>query len=146
MAPPTLRGTARVVGLLAMASIYLGIGTLHFLRPEGFVQIVPPFVPWPLATVYVSGVAELALGIGLLVPRTRALAAWGVVALLIAVFPANLYHWWGDVAVGGQTAPPLYHALRLPMQAVLIAWAALYVRGASPDAARANELRAASTR
>lgn len=96
---------------------------MHFLRPAFFVQIVPPAVPWPWAAVYVSGACELVLGVALLVPRLSRLAALGVVLLLVAVFPANVYHWLGHVAVDGTVAPGWYHAIRLPTQALLIAWA-----------------------
>jgi uncharacterized membrane protein len=95
----------------------------HFLRPEPFVLIVPPLVPWPLGAVYLSGAAEFALGAALLIPRTSRLAALGVVFLLLAVFPANVYHWLGDVRVNGTAAPGWYHAIRLPLQGLLIGWA-----------------------
>jgi uncharacterized membrane protein len=106
-----------------MALLLFSAGTMHFLRPGFFVQIVPPAVPWPWAAVYISGGCEVALGIALLVPRLSRLAALGVVLLLAAVFPANVYHWLGNVAVNGTVAPGWYHAIRLPTQALLMAWA-----------------------
>ena len=84
---------------------------------------MPPIVPWPWAAVYVSGAAELLLGVGLLIPRLSRVAALGVVLLLTAVFPANIYHWLGSVPVDGTVAPGWYHAVRIPLQGLLIAWA-----------------------
>src|SRR5882757_9206006 len=66
------------------------IGVMHFVKPEGFVAIVPAQLPAPLLLVQVSGVAEIAGGLGLILPQTRRLAAWGLIALFIAVFPANV--------------------------------------------------------
>jgi uncharacterized membrane protein len=114
------------------ALLLLTAAAAHFLRPEPFVLIVPPLVPWPLAAVYLSGAAEFVLGVALLIPRTSRLAALGVVFLLVAVFPANVYHWLGDVRVDGTAAPGWYHALRLPLQGLLIGWAYWLFR-ASPE-------------
>ena len=112
------------VSLVLMGLLYIVAGALHFAKPDLYLRIVPPWLPAPLAIVYLSGVAEILLGAGVLVPRTSRLACWGVVALLIAIFPANLYHWWANVAIVGKTPQPLsYHLIRLPLQGVLIAWA-----------------------
>ena len=116
-----LRG--RTIGLWLMALLLLVMGTIHFLRPSAFVEIVPPWVPWPWGAVYVSGAFELLLGCGLLIPRLSRLAALGVVALLVAVFPANVYHWLRDVRTAGTLLPSWYHVVRLPLQAVLVGWA-----------------------
>jgi len=114
------------LGLVATA--FTVIGVLHFVRPAPFVAIIPPFFPEPLALVYVSGVFEVLGGLGVLLPATRRWAAWGLIALLIAVYPANIYHAFGDVAVDGTPAPLAYHIIRLPMQLVLIAWVYQIVR------------------
>jgi len=116
------------VGLWLMGLAFATAGVLHFTNPAPFVAIIPPWLPSPLTLVYLSGVAEIGLGLGVLVPKTRRLAAWGLVALLIAVFPANIYHAVADVPMGGSTMPLAYHIVRLPMQLVLIAWAWLYTR------------------
>src|SRR5580698_6026039 len=81
----------RNIGMVLTALFFVAAGTLHFLRPDPYVKIVPPFVPWALGMVYISGVAEIAGGVGILLPVVRRTAAWGLVALLIAVFPANIY-------------------------------------------------------
>ena len=119
--------------LYVMAALYIVAGVTHFLVPDAFAQIVPPMVPYPRALAYLSGLAEIALGVGLLHPRTRKLAAWGVIALLIAVFPANIYMAVSDVTVTGvfgrtlDPSPTVRYG-RLPLQFVLIYWAWWYTR------------------
>jgi uncharacterized membrane protein len=127
----------RAVALSLMVVLLLSAGVMHFLRPGPFVQIVPPAVPWPRLAVYLSGGAELLLAVALLLPRLSRLAALGTAALFIAVFPANLYHWLADVHVqGAAAAPGWYHALRIPAQALLVAWALwLWHRPRVPDVA-----------
>ncbi len=97
--------------------------------------IVPPAIPWPVAAVYVSGAAELGLGLALLVPRLSRAAALGVCVFLVAVFPANVYHWLSGMAVGGMPAPGWYHPVRLSLQGLLIAWAYWLSRSAQPPEA-----------
>jgi uncharacterized membrane protein len=103
-----------------LALLLIAAGTMHFLRSEMFVQIVPPYLPWHRELVYVSGVCEIALGLLLLVPRFSRFAAWGIVVLLIAVFPANIYLYQHQDLL---PAPPILHLLRLPLQGVLVLWA-----------------------
>jgi uncharacterized membrane protein len=97
------------------------VGALHFLGPRFFVQIVPDYLPAHVALVFISGVFEILGGIGIVVPRSRRAASYGLVALYLAVFPANvnmLLH----PELGG-TLPEWVLAARLPFQGVLIAWA-----------------------
>lgn len=114
--PMTLKTISRTI--LALA--FLGAGITHFVAPEAFVRIVPPWLPAPLLLVYLSGAAEIAGGLGLLLPATRRWAAWGLVLLLIAVFPANVYMLQSHGA--GLKVPLWALWLRLPLQAVLIGW------------------------
>ena len=119
--------------LFVMGPAYVVAGVMHFVVPEAYVQVVPPVLPAPLALVYLSGVAEVALGVGVLVPQTRRYAAWGLIALLIAVFPANVYMATSGVAVQGTPFGTLDPSAaerwgRLPLQAVLVAWAWWYTR------------------
>ena len=114
-----LREAFRV--LLAVVMVFAG--ALHFFYPRAYARIVPAYLPAPLTLVYVSGAAEIVGGLGLLLPKARALAAWGLVVLFIAIFPANV-----NMAVhriGFTRTPPPSWLLwaRLPLQAVLIAWA-----------------------
>lgn len=108
-----------------LAILMIGAGTMHFANPEFFVKIVPPALPSPLGVVYLSGFFELLLGVLLLVPKSSRLAAWGIIALLIAVFPANIYAYQHQELI---PAPPLLHLLRLPLQGVLILWAYWHTR------------------
>ncbi len=96
-------------------------GANHFINPGFYTRIMPPVFPVPLFLVYLSGVFEIALGVLLLVPKYSRFAAFGLIALLIAVFPANIY-----MAMYPERFPELSYAAliaRLPLQLVLIAWA-----------------------
>jgi uncharacterized membrane protein len=110
-----------------MGLLYVVAGLLHFVVPALYARIVPPVLPAPLALVYLSGIAEVAVGIGVLVPRTRRYAAWATMALLVAVFPANVYMAVSMVPVmpGGDPSAAARWA-RLPLQGVLILWAYWY--------------------
>lgn len=83
---------------------------------------MPKSLPWPTALVYISGVAEIAGGAGLLFTRTRKIAALGLIGLLVAVFPANIYAAQHGMEVAGRAVPAWILWLRLPLQGVLIAW------------------------
>jgi uncharacterized membrane protein len=115
-----------------MGSMYVVAGVLHFVVPGLYVQIVPPIFPAGLTLVYLSGLAEVAVGIGLLLPRTRRHAAWATIALLVAIFPANVYMATHGVVVqgmpGGGDPSALVRWGRLPLQGVLILWAFWYTR------------------
>jgi uncharacterized membrane protein len=115
--------TKRVL-LWAMAAFYAFAGFNHLQNPEFYLAIMPPALPAPEWLNLASGLAEIVLGVFLLEPRTRVYAAWGVVALLIAVFPANLYA--ASERMGSDSA--LLHNARLAFQAVLVAWAWWYTR------------------
>ena len=118
--------------LYVMGPLYVVAGVMHFVVPELYVQIVPPVLPAPLVLVYLSGLAEVAVGIGLLYPPTRQLAAWGTILLLLSVFPANVYMATSGVAVESAAvdADPsaVVRWLRLPLQGVLVGWAWWYTR------------------
>ena len=114
-------GGARAASVVALAVAFVGSGVLHLVRPRVFEAIVPPSLPAPRLLVYVSGVAEIAGGLGLLVPALREAAGWGLVALLVAVFPANVYM-ARQAGRFRRVAPAWALWARLPLQAVLIAW------------------------
>ena len=109
----------RVAGL-GIVFIWFGVGgTMHFVSPEFFVRIVPPWVPWPWAAVYISGVFELAGAAGLLHKRTRWLAGIGLFWLTIAVTPANV-HMWLHPELFPEISPILL-GVRLVIQVALLA-------------------------
>jgi uncharacterized membrane protein len=117
----------KTILLWIMLVFYVFAGVNHFLNPEFYVAIMPPYLPWHLELVYLSGIAEIVLGIALAIPRYRSLAAWGVIALLIAVFPANLHQAINDVPMpGSDESIGAIRWARLPLQAVLILWAWWY--------------------
>ena len=115
--------------LYAAAALFLGAGFLHLVRPGPFAAIVPPYIPQHFAVVYISGMAEIAGGVGLLMRRTRWLAAWSLVLLLVAVFPANvnmaIHHIQLDPT---DTLPTWAMWARLPFQGLFIAWAYWFAR------------------
>jgi uncharacterized membrane protein len=113
---------AQRVGLVLAAIFYTGAGSLHFLRPELYLKIVPPYIPWHLAMVRISGFFEILGGLGLLIPPTRRAAAWGLIALLIAVFPANLYMATNPIEAGAASIAPVLRWGRLPVQLLLMWW------------------------
>ena len=99
---------------------FIIVGILHFTHASIFVGIMPPYLPWHLELVWISGVFEILGGIGLIIPQTRRFSAWGLLALLIAVFPANLHMALNGVFIDvpiPQSQIGLW--LRLPMQGVI---------------------------
>ena len=118
--------------LLALAMI--AVGVQHFTNPTFFVRIVPPWVPDAGLAVAISGFAEILGGAGLLLRRSRVAAAWGLIALYIAVFPANVHMAVHHIQPGSTPVPAWAAWARLPLQAVFIAWAWWFTR---PDATRA---------
>lgn len=102
--------------------VFVTIGVLHFTNPGGFVPIVPPALPAPLVLVYLSGAAEIAGGVGLLVPCLRRAAGIGLLLLLVAVFPANIYMAVAEVSLPDTDIPQWALWVRLPFQFVFMAW------------------------
>lgn len=119
----------RKVSLYALSIFITGAGILHFLLPQPFMDIVPAYLGHEKLIVYLSGVAEIVLGLGILPRATRVLAAWGLVALLVAVFPANIYMAMNGITPAGLPAVPTWAQwARLPLQFVLIGWAMGFAR------------------
>jgi uncharacterized membrane protein len=116
--------------LYLMGAFYIFAGVNHFRSPDFYVQIMPPYLPWHLELVYLSGIAEILCGVGVLIPRTRVMAAWATIALLIAIFPANLHVALNNVPMAGaEQGAGIWNWVRLPFQAVFILWAWWYTRG-----------------
>ena len=109
-----------------LAGVFVLAGINHFINPAFYLKMMPPVLPAHLFLVYLSGSFEIILGVLLLVPRFTRFAAWGLIALLIAVFPANIF-----MAQNTELFPefnPVVIWLRLPLQLVLIAWTFFYTR------------------
>jgi uncharacterized membrane protein len=110
-----------------MGIFYVLAGVAHFVRTDAYMPMMPPYLPAHRELVLLSGVAEVVLGLAVLVPQTRRLAAWGIILLLIAIFPANLHIAMHDVPLFGAThGAGIWNWVRLPFQGVLIAWAWWY--------------------
>jgi uncharacterized membrane protein len=111
-----------------LAVFFIFAGIMHFRNEAFYMKIMPDYIPQGLhlPAVHISGIAETLLGVMLLIPRTTRLAAWGLIALLIAVFPANIYAFQHSEEIFGISKGA--HFWRLPLQAVAIAWAWWYTR------------------
>ncbi len=112
----------------------VAIGVTHFTDEGMFLKIMPDYIPQALhrPAVLVSGAAEILLGVLLILPWTSRLAGWGLIALFVAVFPANIYLYQHPEIM--PDVSPTAHLIRLPIQAVLIAWAYWYTRPNQPSA------------
>ena len=117
--------TLALVGKWVFAALFIAGGILHFVKTEFYMRIMPPYLPYHRTLVLLSGVFEIALGVLLLVPKASRLAAWGLIALLVAVFPANIYMFQNPEKFD---LSPTLLLLRLPLQGVLILWAFAYTR------------------
>ena len=107
--------------LYVMSLLYTLAGINHFIHPAFYIRIMPPWLPYHSALVFISGVCEIVFGLLLLLPATRKLAAWLIIGLLIAIFPANIQMMLNYLH---NNNPRLWIAIiRLPLQIVLIWWA-----------------------
>ena len=109
-----------------LAMLFIAAGINHFWHTQFYVAMMPPYLPWHLQLVYLSGIAEIGLGALMLLQRWQAVAGWGMIALCVAVFPANL-HMALHPELFTQFSPQGL-LWRLPLQAVAMAWAWYYTR------------------
>lgn len=117
-----------MTGRIILAILFVASGSLHLVAPQIYLKIIPPALPAPLFLVYISGAAEILGGLGLVLPSTRRAAAWGLVVLLIAVFPANVYMATAHVHFSGFIGQSWAQWARLPLQLPLIYRAWLYTK------------------
>jgi uncharacterized membrane protein len=106
-----------------LAVLMVLAGVMHFRAPRGYEQMMPAWLPAHRQLVLISGVFEVLGGVGLVVPQTQVFAAWGLIALFIAVFPANVNMAIHKIPLGKKVMPTWALWARLPAQAVFIAWA-----------------------
>ena len=110
----------RTISRILLATCFVLAGLNHFLHPHAYLTMIPPYVPFPRAMNVISGAAEIVGGSAVLFPRLRRAAGWSLIALLFAVFPANIHvalHGWDGVNI-----PAWVLWARLPLQIVLVAW------------------------
>ena len=108
----------KTISIIIMSLFYIMAGTNHFINPDWYVRIVPPILPFKTAIVYISGILEIILGTLLIFPKRRFIASWGLILLLVAVYPANIYVALTNGEVMDTT--PLIAWGRLPFQFVFI--------------------------
>lgn len=113
---------ARTISQWLLGIFFIVAGFYHFHIPAAYLQIMPPALPAPLLLIYISGAAEIAGGMGVLLPFFRKVAGWGLILLLIAVFPANIYAVHGGMIISHYVVPYWMLLLRLPFQPLLIFW------------------------
>jgi uncharacterized membrane protein len=116
----------KIISKYVLGLLFILAGVNHFINPALYVGIMPPYLPWHLSLVYLSGIFEILFGTFVFVPKWTKVSAWGLILLLIAVFPANLH-----MALNTRDfsfIPALLLWLRLPFQAVLIIWAYWHTR------------------
>jgi len=106
------------ISIIIMATFYVTVGISHFTKPLLYLQIVPPFLPFKLELVYISGFFEILFGTMIMYKKTRFVAGWGLIMLLVAVYPANLYLAQTDGMAMGTTAVIAW--ARLPIQFIFI--------------------------
>lgn len=114
----------KLVLKFVLAALFVLAGVNHFLNPEFYVRMMPPYLPYHLFLVYLSGVLEIVFGVLLVTRKFARLAAFGLIALLVAIFPANLH-----MALNPQLYPefsPVALWIRLPLQVIPLAWAYWY--------------------
>jgi len=110
--------------LYLMGIIYVVAGINHFRSPRLYLKIIPPYFPNPKMLNYLAGLVEIILGIGICIPLFSAISAWGVIALLIAIFPTHFYMLSNEKA--GMGLPKIILILRIPLQIGLMIWAYNY--------------------
>ena len=114
-------GWWKKIVLFGLAAFFINVGVDHFVNPEFYLSIMPPAFPLHLEAVYISGFFEILGGVGVLIPRLRKIAGWGLVALLVAVYPANIYMAITPEAFPEASVSLLY--VRLAFQFLFFYWA-----------------------
>ena len=110
------------ISLIVLAVFFTVAGAAHFISPATYLPLMPDYLPWHLPLIYISGAAEMAGGIGICFPKWRRRAGWGLIALLVAVFPSNIHMLMNHVPLAGQPVAEWVFWLRLPLQGVMITW------------------------
>ena len=112
------------IGAIILGTFFICAGVMHFLATDGYVAMMPIYIPWQRGLVYLSGAFEIAGGLGVMIPPIRRFAGIGLIVLLIAVFPANAHVALHGLPVASADLPVWGLWLRLPLQFLLIYWVA----------------------
>lgn len=111
--------------LYVMAGMYILAGSFHFINPKMYMRIMPSYLPKHKLLVYLSGVAEIVLGVGLCFAETKNIAIWGIIAMLAVFF---LVHFYMLSPESGIKYPKWLLWLRIPLQFLLMYWAYSYLK------------------
>ena len=117
-----LNPKVRTISRFALALFFIIAGTAHFITPAAYVALVPSYLPSPAALVALSGVAEILGGLGVCFRLTRVAAGWCLIALLVAVFPANIHAISTGMVIASHALPAWMLWARLPLQLLFIVW------------------------
>jgi len=113
---------ARSAAAIGLGVLFIFTGVGHFILTEPMVQMLPPWIPGRVLLVYLTGVLEFAIAIGLLVPKTRRFTGWVAAVVLVSFFPVNIYAAINHIPMGGHVWGPMYLLLRAPLQAIILFW------------------------
>jgi uncharacterized membrane protein len=131
-------------GVAGLVMVFLFTASGHFLSTQAMAEMLPPFVPARVPLVYLTGLLEMALALGLALPAARRLAGLAAIAVLVLFFPVNVYAALAQVEVGGHAWGPVYLLIRAPLQALLIAWTWWFAVRATPPVRAGDALHAVS--
>ena len=113
---------SRLAGCIGICLVFWFTGVGHFIKTEPMAEMLPPCVPGRIPLVYVTGVIEIAAAVAVLIPRTRWMTGWVLVVMLVAFLPVNIYAAVNHIGMGGHQWGPIYLLIRIPLQAILVAW------------------------
>jgi uncharacterized membrane protein len=134
---------ARAAAAIGLGILFVFTASGHFLLTEPMTQMLPPWVPARTALVYLTGVLELVIAAGFVVPRTRRIAGWTAAFVLVLFFPANIYAAIEHVPMGGHAWGPVYLAIRLPVQVAILVWVYRFTIADAVERSNARLSRAA---
>ena len=117
------RSTFKMLCLLVLTFLYISVGVKHFTNPNFFLAIMPPYIPYHNFMVYLSGALEIVFALMMLFKKTRFYGCWGIILLLIAVFPANIYLYNSEIPHKILSVTKLEALIRLPYQLPLLLFA-----------------------
>lgn len=113
------------LGLYVMAALYIIAGIMHFIKPKMYMRIMPNYLPNHRAIVYLSGIAEVLLGLGLCIPQLRVISICSIITMLSVFLLVHFYMLSGEKASAG--IPKWILILRIPLQFILMYWAWFYL-------------------